>query len=121
MGAFVHGPLSILDVARAVNSANFLLPAGGIKAGRLDDNIYTNNVPKMEDLPASDEGQFRVDLYAAWSWVYTRRRGSSNAHGPERLQDQATRGWVTRRRVCRPDSVTAGPGWPGAGSRSAPA
>jgi multidrug efflux pump subunit AcrB len=28
--------LSILDVVRAINSANFLLPAGDIKAGRLD-------------------------------------------------------------------------------------
>jgi CzcA family heavy metal efflux pump len=46
--------LSILDVVRAVNSANFLMPAGDIKAGRLDYNIYTNNqftvVPKMEDI-----------------------------------------------------------------------
>src|SRR5206468_737692 len=45
--------LSILDVVRAVNTANFLLPAGDIKAGRLDYNIYTNNqftiVRPMED------------------------------------------------------------------------
>jgi CzcA family heavy metal efflux pump len=46
--------LSILDVVRAVNGANFLLPSGDIKAGRLDYNIYTNNqftiVPRMEDI-----------------------------------------------------------------------
>src|SRR5215475_2208932 len=46
--------LSILDVVRAVNTANFLLPAGDIKAGRLDYNIYTNKqftlVSPMQDI-----------------------------------------------------------------------
>jgi CzcA family heavy metal efflux pump len=46
--------LSVLDVVRAVNEANFLLPAGDIKVGRLDYNIYTNNqfkiVQPMEDI-----------------------------------------------------------------------
>ena len=41
-------------MVRAVNGANFLLPAGDIKAGRLDYNIYTNNqftlVRPMEDI-----------------------------------------------------------------------
>src|SRR3989441_13087503 len=45
---------SVLDVVRAVNDANFLLPAGDIKVGRLDYNIYTNNqfklVQPMEDI-----------------------------------------------------------------------
>src|SRR5256712_826540 len=35
--------LSVLDVVRAVNDSNFLMPAGDIKVGRLDYNIYTNN------------------------------------------------------------------------------
>src|SRR5207245_2551260 len=35
--------VSIVDVVSAVNSANFLLPAGDMKAGRLDYNLYTNN------------------------------------------------------------------------------
>src|SRR5262245_34339900 len=46
--------LSVLDVVRAVNDANFLLPAGDIKIGRLDYNIYTNNqftlVSPMQDI-----------------------------------------------------------------------
>ena len=52
--------LSVLDVVRAVNSANFLLPAGDIKAGRLDYNIYTNNqfkiVQPMEDIVVRKAG-----------------------------------------------------------------
>src|SRR5207247_623956 len=46
--------LSVIDVVRAVNEANFLLPAGDIKVGRLDYNIYTNNqfkvVQPIEDI-----------------------------------------------------------------------
>src|SRR3990172_6930721 len=46
--------LSVLDVVRAVNESNFLLPAGDIKVGRLDYNIYTNTqfklVRPMEDI-----------------------------------------------------------------------
>src|SRR3989338_1296729 len=39
--------LSVLDVVRAVNDANFLLPSGDMRAGRLDYNIYTNNQFKL--------------------------------------------------------------------------
>src|SRR5256885_1654081 len=39
--------LSVLDVVRAVKESNFLLPAGDIKVGRLDYNIYTNNQFKL--------------------------------------------------------------------------
>ena len=46
--------LSVLDVVRAVNDSNFLLPAGDMKVGKLDYNIYTNNqfqlVRPMEDI-----------------------------------------------------------------------
>jgi CzcA family heavy metal efflux pump len=46
--------LSVLDVVRAVNDSNFLLPAGDMKVGRLDYNIYTNNqfkiVEPMQDI-----------------------------------------------------------------------
>src|SRR2546425_688907 len=45
--------LSVLDVVRAVNDSNFLLPAGDIKVGRLDYNIYTNN-------------QFRQAIESLW-------------------------------------------------------
>ena len=39
--------LSVLDVVRAVNDSNFLLPAGDMKVGKLDYNIYTNNQFKL--------------------------------------------------------------------------
>src|SRR4029453_4636799 len=46
--------LSILEVVRAVNNANFLLPTGDINVGRLDYNLYTKNqfqiVRPMEDI-----------------------------------------------------------------------
>jgi CzcA family heavy metal efflux pump len=52
--------LSVLDVVRAVNESNFLLPAGDIKVGRLDYNIYTNNqfklVQPMEDIVVRKAG-----------------------------------------------------------------
>ncbi len=52
--------LSILDVVRAVNDANFLLPAGDMKSGRRDYNLYTNNqfklVQPMEDIVVRNVG-----------------------------------------------------------------
>ena len=46
--------LSIPEVVRAVNNANFLLPTGDINVGRLDYNLYTNNqfqiVRPIEDI-----------------------------------------------------------------------
>jgi CzcA family heavy metal efflux pump len=35
--------LSILDVVRAMKAANLILPAGDLKAGNLDYNVFTNN------------------------------------------------------------------------------
>src|SRR5499433_3845755 len=35
--------LSVLDVVRAVNDANFLLPSGNIKVGMVDYQLFTNN------------------------------------------------------------------------------
>jgi CzcA family heavy metal efflux pump len=59
--------LSILDVIRAVNTANFLLPAGDIKAGRLDYNIYTNNqftiVRPMEDIVVRKVGANETPIH----------------------------------------------------------
>src|SRR5256886_259695 len=43
---YAHRP-SALGAGRAVNESNFLLPAGDIKVGRLDYNIYTNNQFKI--------------------------------------------------------------------------
>jgi multidrug efflux pump subunit AcrB len=58
--------LSVLDVVKAVNDSNFLLPAGDIKIGRLDYNIYTNNqftvVPPMEDIIVRKVGTNAVPI-----------------------------------------------------------
>src|SRR5919106_2683197 len=59
--------LSVLDVVRAVNDANFLLPAGDIKVGRLNYNIYTNNqfklVSPMEDIVVRKTGPNHVPIH----------------------------------------------------------
>ena len=58
--------LSVLDVVRAVNDSNFLMPAGDMKVGRLDYNIYTNNqfqlVKPMEDIVVRKSG-VRVPIH----------------------------------------------------------
>ncbi|HET7875752.1 MAG TPA: efflux RND transporter permease subunit [Methylomirabilota bacterium] len=58
--------LSVLDVVRAVNDSNFLLPAGDIKIGRIDYNIYTNNqfkiVAPMEDIVVRKTGTIDVPI-----------------------------------------------------------
>ena len=59
--------ISILDVVRAVNSANFLLPSGDMKSGRLDYNLYTNNqftiVPPMEGIVVRNVGAGAVPIH----------------------------------------------------------
>jgi hydrophobe/amphiphile efflux-1 (HAE1) family protein len=59
--------LSVLDVVRAVNEANFLLPSGDIKVGRLDYNIYTNNqfkiVQPMEDIVVRRTGTQETSIH----------------------------------------------------------
>jgi CzcA family heavy metal efflux pump len=59
--------VSILEVVRAVNSANFLLPAGDLKAGRIDYNLSTNNqfpvVAPMEDIVVRNVGRSAVPIH----------------------------------------------------------
>src|SRR3990172_4099307 len=59
--------LSVLDVVKAVNDANFLLPSGDIRVGRLDYNIYTNNqfkiVQPMEDVVVRKPGPNGVPIH----------------------------------------------------------
>jgi multidrug efflux pump subunit AcrB len=47
--------LSIMDVVRAANKANLILPAGDVQLGQLDYNIYTNSqlrtVNEIDQLP----------------------------------------------------------------------
>ncbi|HEY3857605.1 MAG TPA: efflux RND transporter permease subunit [Verrucomicrobiae bacterium] len=43
--------ISVMDVVRTINQANLILPAGDVKIGPFDYNIYPNNqVNKMSDL-----------------------------------------------------------------------
>ena len=35
--------LSVMDVVRSVNESNLILPAGDVKIGPFDYNIYTNS------------------------------------------------------------------------------
>src|SRR5207244_3715474 len=59
--------VSIVDVVSAVNSANFLLPAGDMKAGRLNYNRYTNNqfaiVRPMENIVVRTVGPNGVPIH----------------------------------------------------------
>ncbi|HYM13051.1 MAG TPA: efflux RND transporter permease subunit [Bryobacterales bacterium] len=53
--------LSLMDVVRAVNDANLILPAGDVQIGPLDYNIYTNSqlntVGEINDLPLKTVGE----------------------------------------------------------------
>ncbi len=43
--------LSVMDVVRAVNNSNLILPAGDVRIGNLDYNLYTNSqLPTMKEI-----------------------------------------------------------------------
>src|SRR6266566_4345353 len=52
--------LSLMDVVRAVNRSNLILPAGDVPIGSLDYNIYTNSqlpgIAEIDQLPLKVEG-----------------------------------------------------------------
>src|SRR5580700_1208025 len=56
--------MSLMDVVRALNTANLILPAGDVQIGPLDYNIYTNSqlstVPEIDQLPIKMVGQSPV-------------------------------------------------------------
>ncbi len=56
--------ISVTEVARAVNDANFLLPSGDVRLGRLDYNVFTNNqfsvVEPMEDIVVRRTGSTSI-------------------------------------------------------------
>src|SRR5437660_1137299 len=58
--------LSVDEVTRAVNDANFLLPAGDVKMGSFDYNVFTNNqfsvVEPMEDIVVRRSGTTPIRL-----------------------------------------------------------
>ena len=59
--------MSIMDVVRAANNSNLILPAGDVQIGALDYNIYTNSqlrsVKEIDQLPLKvvNEAPVRVD------------------------------------------------------------
>jgi multidrug efflux pump subunit AcrB len=58
--------LSVMDVVRAVNDSNLILPAGDAKIGPFDFNIYTNsqihNVQNINQLPLKTVAQRSVTI-----------------------------------------------------------
>jgi multidrug efflux pump subunit AcrB len=56
--------MSVMDVVRSVNESNLILPAGDVKIGNFDYNIYTNSqAPEMKDvgdIPLRTVGQATV-------------------------------------------------------------
>jgi multidrug efflux pump subunit AcrB len=58
--------LSLMDIVRAVNGSNLILPAGDVQIGSLDYNIYTNSqlrsVPEIDQLPVKTVGQSPVRI-----------------------------------------------------------
>ncbi len=56
--------LSPMDVVRAVNDSNLILPAGDVPIGNIDYNIYTNsqlrNIAEINDLPLKSLGPAAV-------------------------------------------------------------
>src|ERR1700716_461887 len=58
--------LSLMDVVRAVNDSNLILPAGDVRIGRYDYNIYTNSqlrsIAEINNLPVKTVGQSPVRI-----------------------------------------------------------
>jgi multidrug efflux pump subunit AcrB len=58
--------MSPMDVVRATNSSNLILPAGDVRIGPIDYNLYTNaqvsNALALNDLPLKTQGQRSVFL-----------------------------------------------------------
>src|SRR6266566_1159321 len=58
--------LSPMDVVRATNSSNLILPAGDVRIGPMDYNIYTNaqvaDAQALNNIPLKTEGQKSVFL-----------------------------------------------------------
>src|ERR1700751_519707 len=56
--------LSVMDVVRTVNESNLILPAGDVKIGPFDYNLYTNsqvpNANEINEMPIKTVGQASV-------------------------------------------------------------
>ena len=80
--------LSPMDVVRATNASNLILPAGDVRIGPLDYNIYTNaqvaDAKALNDIPLKTEGQKSVFL----SDVGTATDGSAMQYNIVRVDGQ---------------------------------
>jgi multidrug efflux pump subunit AcrB len=58
--------MSLMDVVREVNKSNLILPAGDVKIGDLDYNIYTNSqvpdIPSINSIPLRTVGQATIKV-----------------------------------------------------------
>jgi multidrug efflux pump subunit AcrB len=58
--------MSVMDVVRAVNESNLILPAGDVKIGNLDYNIYTNSqapdIAAVSNIPLRSVGEATVKV-----------------------------------------------------------
>src|SRR5260370_13446798 len=56
--------LSPIDVVRATDASNLILPAGDVRIGSIDYNLYTNaqvpNADALNDLPLKTDGEKSV-------------------------------------------------------------
>ena len=87
--------LSPMDVVRAVNNANLILPAGDVQIGPLDYNIYTNSqlgtIAEINQLPIKTVGQRVGDAWATSATPRTRSRSRTTSCA-----------WTaSRRSICR--------------------
>jgi len=87
--------LSPMDVVRAVNDTNVILPAGDAQIGRVDYNIYTNSMLKgpedIAQVPIKTVGESPVRVGDVWSPIQHRPRERPARRLPADLQ--------TRRRL----------------------
>jgi multidrug efflux pump subunit AcrB len=58
--------MSLMDVVRSVNESNLILPAGDVKIGNLDYNIYTNSqipdIQSIDKLPLRTVGEASITV-----------------------------------------------------------
>jgi multidrug efflux pump subunit AcrB len=58
--------LSPMDVVRSINDSNLILPAGDVKIGSFDYNIYTNSqardIPTIDQIPLKTVGQASITV-----------------------------------------------------------
>ncbi len=87
--------LSVMDVVRTVNEANLILPAGDVKIGPFDYNLYANSqINDMKDINAAAAQDGRQRLGAGGG----RRQGQ----GCARKSSTTSCAWTaSRRSICR--------------------